>query len=739
MWGTQWRQRLRLAPLFLSIVAADKLAPLTRRRGVRRLPPRWRNGISVVIPERDSPDLLQRALASACASLAGIDEPQQIVVVVNGAARETYTSIAARFPHVEWVHHRQPLGFSAAIRLGVARARHDWTLLLNNDVTLDAQALRELIRCRDDDVFAVGAQIVQQSADGRREETGFTDWYVDAGGIRVFHADPGANGDVRPHLCASGGAGIFRTARLRRYVRGSRCYDPFYWEDVEWGVRAWQDGLRVLFCPQALAWHRHRSTTARFYAASELDRVVERNRMLFDARNAVTDQGAAWLLDRVCDLPYRSQRELSRLRVAAAVFRQRFRARRLRRPSPPPRLAASDRQTTEIAPASYSYRFRADRRVAAAPRPRLLLVTPFSVFPPRHGGARRIAGLLRVLRHHVDVVLVSDEASLYDARSFAHFDALYAVHLVQRRETASSPHGGSLPERMRTHMHESIVRGVEEAVRRYAPHLVQIEHVELAGLVRCKLPGQRWILGLHDACGDEDFADPADARRFQDEILEHYDAVTVCSPEDRSLIAHQNVVCVPNGSSVSLETYHPSHSMQILFMGPFRYGPNLDGIREFLRVAYPAITAAVPGVRLLVLGGDGAKAAVAGDARFAQRGVDVLDHRDDVAPLLAESALTINPLSGIRGSAVKLIESLSSGRVCVSTREGARGFLDSDLPGLVTVATIDQMSDPIIALLQDPAERRLLELPQPSRLERFQWETSAAIQHALYRQLLGSA
>ena len=58
--------------------------------------------------------------------------------------------------------------------------------------------------------------------------------------------------------------------------------------------------------------------------------------------------------------------------------------------------------------------------------------------------------------------------------------------------------------------------------------------------------------------------------------------------------------------------------------------------------------------------GDGARQATAGDPLFAQPGVTVMDHRDDVDQQLAECALTVNPLSDIRGSSIKVIESLAA-------------------------------------------------------------------------------
>src|SRR5439155_7232104 len=325
MWGTRWRQRLRLGPLYLALHAADALSA-SPRPSPQSNRESWQPGLSIVIPDRDAPDLLATALASIQVALEPIDEAAQIIVVANGAPVSTYAGVRAAFPVVEFVHSDPPLGFSAAIARGLAQARHDWVFLMNNDMTLDRATLFELVSRRDDAVFSVSSQIFQRSADGRREETGFTDWYVDRDGGHVFHAPITQHDGVYPHLAGSGGATLFRKAPLARYVAESRCYDPFYWEDIEWGVRAWRDGYAVLLCPASHAFHRHRATTARFYSADEIDRIVARNRMLFDARNHATRFGIDWLMNRVCDLPYETQREMAAAAVAAETFQRRRRA-----------------------------------------------------------------------------------------------------------------------------------------------------------------------------------------------------------------------------------------------------------------------------------------------------------------------------------------------------------------------------------------------------------------------------
>jgi GT2 family glycosyltransferase/glycosyltransferase involved in cell wall biosynthesis len=690
--------------------------------------------VSIVIPDRDAADMLAAALASVDVALQPIDEPKQVIVVANGAPESAYADIRAAFAHVEFVHSDLPLGFGTAIARGLARARHDWVYLMNNDMTLDRAALFEVASQRSRDVFSVSSQIFQRSADGRREETGFTDWYVDRDGVHVFHAVLGDSKLARPHLAGSGGATLFRKTPLVRYVRESRCYDPFYWEDIEWGLRAWLDGYSVLMQPASHAFHRHRATTVRFYPIEEIDRVIARNRVLFDARNRATAFGADWLMNRVCDLDYRTQREMAAARVALETFRRRRRA--VRSSPSPPRLADPNDVAVELAPASFSYRLRPFESKSTTKRSRLLLATPFAVYPPRHGGARRIAGLLAHLRQDYDVILVSDEAALYDGRSLAEFDQLCAVHLVWRVEDAREKPSEALERRMESHCHKALWDTVRSALSRYGPGLVQIEYAELAGLVRLRRPGERWVLDLHDAIDNDDFTSLKIAHRFEQEVLCAYDAVTVCSEEDRAIVSHANTVCVPNASSIEIGNYRPSDSSQLLFMGPFRYEPNLEGARRFLHDAFPKIRSAISHARIAVLGGDGAHTRVRNDPAFMQPGVEVFDHRDDVAAFLDASALTINPQTDIRGSSIKVIESLTAGRACVSTIDGARGFRDAELAGLVLADDIASMADPIIALLRDASLRHRIEAPDASLLARYQWAHSAQLQRTLYDSLL---
>ncbi len=116
-----------------------------------------------------------------------------------------------------------------------------------------------------------------------------------------------------------------------------------------------------------------------------------------------------------------------------------------------------------------------------------------------------------------------------------------------------------------------------------------------------------------------------------------------------------------------------ANAPKLLFMGPFRYAPNAIGIRAFVEQGWQAIRAAHPQATLTILGGPEATS-MGREAWLQAPGIELIDRFVDPAPHLARASLTINPQLTIRGSALKLIESLLAARICVTTRDGARGF-----------------------------------------------------------------
>jgi GT2 family glycosyltransferase len=678
----------------------------------------WTDGVSVVIPERATPDLLARALR--CLTLAldrmrllavvRTPEPSEIIVVVNGATMEDYVDLVAEYPRVRWEHSEEPLGFTGAILRGIASARYGGVYLHNSDIAVEPDAIATLLPWRSPNIFAIASQIFFDDRVKRREETGWGDLRVEDGRFQLFDRTPESHNQVRSGLYAGGGSSLFDAKLLRLFAADSHAYAPFYWEDVEWGLRAWRNGLQTLFHPSSRVLHRHRATVSKFYSSETIDRIVARNAFLFELRNRPE---ALTVLARLGALDWTSQKEIAMGPVCRELYRIRSSNRQSVFPNLPP-----DGRTNAV----YI------RPRTTDGRPLVLVVSPFHVLPPRHGAARRIWHICEALLARWRFALLSDEMTEYNTSSWKQPTPFESVHLVDGRPDGPTDRIG----RILSHSHRKLQRELDLAVRTLHPDLIQFEHIELSGLKAP--PGPRSLLVAHDVLisGEDIEADQDELKR-----LDAFDAVVVCCEEDAQLVPSRHVDIVRNGAMFD-GLCEPSRSRRtLLFAGPFRYPPNLAGIRRFLAHVFPRLRDCLPDLQLTVLGGDDAIAIVPHDPLFRQVGVRVVNSVGNVSTWLEQCALTINPLTGTRGSSVKLIESLAAGRACVSTSDGARGFRKAILSQLIVVDSVENMFEPILELIRDEPLRLGLETIRPLELEPYSWTQSALAQERVYSRLLG--
>jgi len=722
-WWTRTSDLIRFAPLFVAILAAGIAAKIrtghwrASRAGQRG----WKPGLGVLIPERGTPDRLRETLDALALAVAAIQEPVEVVVMVNGSPIADYAALRLRHPAVVFRHSARALGYNGAVRAGLDAIRHDWVYLLNSDMRVAADAIAQLLPYRLPHVFAATSQIFFADATRRREETGWSDVAIRAESIEMFEREPGRSGMARGNLYPGGGSSLCRTHVLRRYVRATERYRPFYFEDAEWGLKAWQDGWEVLFVPRSHVWHHHRATVSRFYQPAEVERVFARNALQFELRHGLSPAPPPRLMARVTAADDVTKFELSGIGTAAAAFAARYATRCVQR-------------------RGFDFTRVAGDKFYPTPRPRrgprVLIVTPFALFPPAHGGARRLAELTQRLSCEAELILLSDERSVYDAQAEPWFEHFAAVHLIEGRGDQPGDAPADLAARIRRHAHWRLRGEVERLVAVYDPDIVQIEYMELAALGALRRGRARWLLSLHDVYLGGRPEDTA-SDRFQRELLRRFDTLVACSHEDAALLPHAHVALIGNGAVDRRCDCAPSPDSppRLLFMGPLRYAPNLDGLREFLATAWPALRARAPTLELVILGGVEAGPIAAAEGCFTQPGVQVIAHFVDPAAHLAAATLTINPQRDIRGSSIKLIESLLAGRVCVSTRDGARGFLNAGLDGLAIADGIAGMAHEISVLLDDREQRHRRERADAARLDAFTWDAVAQRHLALYRSL----
>lgn len=651
---------------------------------------------SVLIPERGRPDLLAGTLAALALARRGIQSRHQVHVLVNGAAEADYGALVMRFPDVRWRFCARALGFHGAIARLLAGIDEPWVYLLNSDMRLAPDALHAILPWRAADVFAIASQIEFADATRRREETGYTAAVRGPDGQLELHDLLPVDASVRGHLYAGGGASLFQTAALRRHLALSDAYAPFYFEDADWGMQAWSEGLNVLFCPASRAVHEHRGTIGRYVPPATVQRIVRRNQEHF-----------RWRYGDLFGAPRWHGGRLDRLRALARGLRAEHRRAR--------QQVQSSGIASQLGGLHHQrYPHAARWRPGCA---RVLLVSPFAVLPPAHGGARRILELARASCDVVDWILLHDEAGAVPQAAHVDDRCFREIHPIGGRPPAD----GSVESRWNAHAHPTLLGALQRLIATRQPELVVFEHVECIGLIEQAKLAVPCVWTLHDAGR----LLPPDAQARVRAALERVAALVLCTAQDRGYWPHPQQWLIENGTRApDGPPASATDGSDLLLLAPLRYPPNLAGLCEFLEQAWPALRARHPWLRLRVLGGDSA-VAIWG-ARPLPAGVDLVDGAVDPTPHYASTLLALNPQGVVEGSALKVIEALAHGRVMISTHSGARGYEMLASEALIRVADVAAMVPAIAGLIADPARRRRAESSAPAAIAPWSWTLKAA-------------
>ena len=184
-------------------------------------------------------------------------KPIEVVVVDNGSSDDTSAWVRREHPGVRLVRLDPGLSLAGGINRGVAEARGEHFFILNQDITLEPDAVAQLVAVAESDPScgAVSAKLRLMRAPGFLNGLGNHvqgwSWGSD---IAMGHLDLGQFDGWRevPSSCF---AATFVPRRAWERVGEVDEGFPLYYEDSEWCYRARAHGLRVLLAPSAVAYH----------------------------------------------------------------------------------------------------------------------------------------------------------------------------------------------------------------------------------------------------------------------------------------------------------------------------------------------------------------------------------------------------------------------------------------------------------------------------------------------------
>lgn len=261
--------------------------------------------ISAIVVNYRRPGLTLECLASLRTALDRVDGSAELVVVDNGSGDDSCRLIREAHPDALLLELPANLGFPAGLMEGIRRSSGEWILAVNNDVTLEPDAVRELLAAggTGSEVGSVAAQMRFADDPSIINSAGIE---IDRLGVaydRLLGTPASSDGTEPVEVFgASAGTALYRRSMLDD-VGGFDESFFFGLEDADLAWRARARRWRCLYAPGGVAHHRHAATGA--HGSPWKYFLIGRNRVRMLAKNATRAQLARyWAAMLAYDLGY---------------------------------------------------------------------------------------------------------------------------------------------------------------------------------------------------------------------------------------------------------------------------------------------------------------------------------------------------------------------------------------------------------------------------------------------------
>ncbi len=207
----------------------------------------------------------RKHLAGCLPSLIELDYPREcleLMVVDNGSTDSSAEFVQSHFPQVRVVRSDTNLGFAAGNNLGARKAHGRYVVFLNNDMRVDSRFVKGLLKAIESDPEAVCAGAKILNWDGSRFDFAGSAAHFSGRAYQVGLGMPFAESlyaETRPILFSCGGAMM---VDCQVFVAADGFDEDYfiYYEDMDLGWRLWVLGYKVIFAPDAVAYHHHHGT-----------------------------------------------------------------------------------------------------------------------------------------------------------------------------------------------------------------------------------------------------------------------------------------------------------------------------------------------------------------------------------------------------------------------------------------------------------------------------------------------
>jgi hypothetical protein len=231
----------------------------------------------------------------------------QVLLVDNASTDESVSMVTADFPHVKVVTSDRNLGYAGGNNLGLRHACGDYILLLNNDATVEQDAVKELVDAATGDarIGVLGCKVYLAQGSLTLQHAGGTlfPWGVSRL-IGCGEKDTGQFNEQRDVDWVIGAA-LMVKRQVINLVGPLETYFGLYEEDVELCFRVREAGFRVVYVPSAVVHHGVGLTVEAVLNAPGKYYWRQRSRIAFILKDFGAGRCLVWLVWEMWNLAFR--------------------------------------------------------------------------------------------------------------------------------------------------------------------------------------------------------------------------------------------------------------------------------------------------------------------------------------------------------------------------------------------------------------------------------------------------